>query len=132
MVVDDTGRFLTQRTLPRMSLVSVAIEGSALLLNAPDMDILEVPLRPEQGQPLGILGLWTDLIGTPDSHGPVAAARGQPRLVEVWGDRCQALSLGDAPSRWFTEFLGVPSSLVYMPDATVRKTDPSYGPGRVG
>jgi uncharacterized protein YcbX len=105
MVVDDAGRFLTQRTLPRMSLVSVAIEGDALLLDAPDMDILEVPLRPEQGQ---------------------------PRRVEVWGDRCQVLSLGDASARWFTEFLGVPSSLVYMPNATVRETNPTYGPGRVG
>ncbi len=105
MVVDAAGRFLTQRTLPRMSLVSVAIQGDALLLTAPGMDRLEVPLQPEEGQ---------------------------AQVVEVWEDRCQALSLGDAPARWFSDFLGFPSILVYMPEATVRKTNPTYGLGRVG
>jgi uncharacterized protein len=105
MVVDEAGRFLTQRTLPRMSLVSVAVEGNALLLDAPAMDTLQLPLRPQQGR---------------------------QGLVDVWGDRCQSLSLGDAPARWLTEFLGVPCQLVFMPDATVRETNPHYGPGRVG
>ncbi|MFL5390684.1 MAG: MOSC domain-containing protein [Myxococcales bacterium] len=105
MVVDATGRFLTQRTLPRMSLVSPAVDGDVLRLNAPGADAVEVPLRPKIG----------DL-----------------QIVDVWGDRCQAFSLGDAPARWFTEFLGVPCSLVFMPDASVRETNPAYGPGRVG
>jgi uncharacterized protein YcbX len=105
MVVDEANRFLTQRTLPRMSLVAVALSGDALRLAAPGMDDLVVPLRPETG------GL---------------------RAVEVWRDRCEARSLGDAPARWLSRFLGVPCSLVYMPDATVRETDPARGPGRVG
>jgi uncharacterized protein YcbX len=105
MVVDAAGRFLTQRTHPRMSLVSVGIDGDVLRLNAPGSDALEVPLRPELGD---------------------------FRTVDVWGDRCQALSLGDAPGRWFTEFLGVPCGLVFMPDASVRETNSAYGPGRVG
>ncbi len=105
MVVDDSGRFLTQRTLPRMSLVTVDIAGDALLLTAPGMDRLEVPLRPEQGQ---------------------------AQVVDVWKDRCQALSLGERPARWFSQFLGIPSSFVYMPDATIRETNPAHGPGRVG
>jgi MOSC domain-containing protein len=103
--VDAAGRFLTQRTLPRMSLVSVAVDGGVLRLDAPGADALEVPLRPEAGE---------------------------RRAVDVWGDRCEALSLGDAPARWLTGFLGVACGLVYMPDATVRATNPAYGPGRVG
>jgi uncharacterized protein len=105
MVVDNAGRFLTQRTLPRMSLISVNIADEALRLNAPRTGALEVPLRPGYGE---------------------------PRLVDIWGDICQALSLGDASACWFTEFLGVPCSLVFMPDATVRETNRVHGPGRVG
>jgi uncharacterized protein YcbX len=105
MVVDEASRFLTQRTLPRMSLVDVALGGEALRLAAPGMDGLAIPLRPTSGE---------------------------PRVVEVWRSRCEALSLGDAPARWLSRFLGVRCSLVYMPDATVRETDPAHGPGRVG
>jgi len=36
MVVDDAGRFLTQRQLPRMALIRVALEGGALRLTFPD------------------------------------------------------------------------------------------------
>jgi uncharacterized protein YcbX len=105
MVVDAEGRFLTQRTLPRMSLVSVAVATGALRLSAPGMPALEVPLRPDRGR-----------VGE----------------VQVWDDRCQALWLEDASREWLSRFLGTPCDLVYMPDATVRAIDPERGPGRVG
>lgn len=105
MVVDEAGRFLTQRTLPRMSLVSAHLEPPALRLSAPARADLLLPLRPAGGDILG---------------------------VEVWRDRCDALSLGPEAARWLGEFLGLRCRLVYMPDATFRGTSQVYAPGRVG
>ncbi len=100
MVVDGAGAFLTQRRLPRMSLVSVAIVGDALVLSAPGRAPLEVPLRPSGGE---------------------------RREVRVWDDRCEASSLGEGPARWLSTFLGVECALVHMPDAARRATHPAYG-----
>ena len=52
--------------------------------------------------------------------------------MEVWRDRCEARALGDAPARWLSRFLGVPCTLVYMPDATIRATDPRAAPAASG
>jgi uncharacterized protein YcbX len=105
MVVDERGQFLTQRALPRMSLVAVAIDGERLRLAAPGRAPLEVPLAPEGGA---------------------------PRSVQVWRDRCDAASVGAEPARWLSDFLGRACELVYMPGASVRPVDGAYGPGRVG
>jgi uncharacterized protein YcbX len=105
MVVDEAGRFLTQRALPRLALAAATPEGDALRLDAPGLTTLRVPLRP---------------------------ASGERRRVEVWGDLCEAVSLGPAAASWLGALLGVPASLVYMPGSTVRPTSAAYGPGRVG
>ncbi len=105
MVVDEGGRFLTQRTLPRMALVQVAIDGQALRVGAPGQGTIEVPLQP---------------------------AGGAARIVQVWRDQCESVSLGEGPASWLSEFLGRRCELVYMPDATLRRTDPRFGSGRVG
>lgn len=109
MVADAQGQLLTQRKYPQMALIDVRIErgGSAgagrLALEAPGVGRVEVPLRPEEGE---------------------------RRTVEVWGDRCEALSMGPEPQRFLERFLGTPSDLVYMPDETTRLADPAYaGPG---
>ncbi len=105
LVVDEEGRFLTQRVLPRMALVTVALAGDALWLTTPGAPPLDVPLAP--------------------SGGPL-------REVTIWRDRVLALGLGPVPARWLSEVLGRPCELVHMPDASLRATDPAYGPGLVG
>ncbi len=105
MVVDEDGRFLTQRALPRMSLVAAEVAGAALRLSAAGHGTVEVPLRPDAGA---------------------------ARTVQVWRDRCDAVSAGEPAARWLTAFLGRPCELVYMPDETLRATDAAHGPGRVG
>jgi uncharacterized protein len=113
MVVDARGRFLTQRKLPRMALLEVALEdgGARLRLSAEGAGGFTVPSRPERGQ------LHT-----------------VTRTVEVWRDRVLALALGPEPAAWLSRFLGVPCALVYMPEATQRRVDPDYAPedARVG
>lgn len=95
MVVDRHGKFMTQRRYPRMALIQVALEDT-LKLSAPAMPELRLPLQPDAGE---------------------AAA------VEVWGDICEAISLGPLAQTWLSDFLGTACQLVYMPDATRRPVD---------
>jgi uncharacterized protein len=101
MVVDPSGEFITQRDHPRMALVATAITDGTLRLEAPGMAPLELPLEPQ-----------------PTVH----------TSVRVWRDRCSATWMGERPARWFSDFLGMPCSLVHMPDETVRPANPAYAP----
>lgn len=101
MLVDGAGRFLTQRVLPRLALIRVALTDEALEVTAPGMPPLEVPFEPVR---------------------PVA------RQVEVWRDRCEALGYDGGVSRWFAEFLGVECGLVYFPADGARPADPAHAP----
>ncbi|WHZ10525.1 MAG: Flavodoxin reductases (ferredoxin-NADPH reductases) family 1 [Burkholderiaceae bacterium] len=78
MVVDAAGTFVTQRTLPRMALVRPAFEAGALLLHAPGMPALPVPLQ---------------------SNAPTLT-------VQVWDDSLAADDMGDAAAAWLSGFLG--------------------------
>lgn len=98
MVVSDQGKFMTQRQFPAMALIAVALEAGQLTITAPAMEPLVVSVQ--------------DTIPTLE--------------VEVWGDRCQAISTGDAAREWFSQFLQTPCQLVYLPDASIRPVDADY------
>ncbi len=100
MLVDEVGRYMTQRRFPRMALIGVRIEPDRLVVDAPDMPSLEIPLEPTQQR---------------------------PRLAQVWNDLVEVLRVGADADRWFGEFLGVRCKLVYLPDESVRPVDPAYG-----
>ncbi len=99
MLVDEDGRFLTQRALPRMALVSVNVEAEGLTLRAPGSQALRVPLHPS--------GNATE-------------------TVRVWRSVCRAVPVGEEADRWLTGFLGVPCRLVYMPEETRRAVNTDY------
>ncbi|HET8705911.1 MAG TPA: MOSC domain-containing protein [Pseudomonadales bacterium] len=98
MLVDANGRFLTQRLHPRMALIQPHPMENGWMLNAPGMPSLRLPLHPE----------------------------GQPCRVTVWDDECDALVLDATYAAWFSQFLAVPSRLVYFPDSAQRQVDLSY------
>ncbi|MEB3355588.1 MAG: MOSC N-terminal beta barrel domain-containing protein [Synechococcales bacterium] len=99
MVVDAQQRFMTQRQHPRMALIQVAIGPDALTVTAPDMPPLSVPLNLEVEQ------------------GNFPAETCPDRLqVEVWGDWCEGIPVGNESRAWFSEFLQIDCQLVYMPD----------------
>jgi uncharacterized protein YcbX len=100
MLVDEAGSFMSQRRFPRMALIRIRIEPDHLVVDAPEMSSLEVPLRP------------------PDR---------KRRLAQVWGDLVEVLAVGDDADRWFGEFLGVRCKLVYLPDESIRPVDLAYG-----
>lgn len=100
MLVDEGGVFLSQRRLQRMALARAGIEGERLVVEAPGMPPLELPLRPEPG--------------------------GGAVQVSVLGDEVEAVTCGGEADRWFARFLGAPCRLVHMPDETERAVDPRY------
>ncbi|MDO8510489.1 MAG: MOSC N-terminal beta barrel domain-containing protein [bacterium] len=85
MVVDETGECLTQRTVPKLCLVKTCVRNSTLILSAPSMPAMALPL------------------------GEIVGRR---RQVSVHGDRFTALDQGDAPAAWFRRFLGIECRLV--------------------
>jgi uncharacterized protein YcbX len=99
MVIDGTGRFLTQRTHRRLALVRPQLQDRYLVVEAPDMPPLQLPTHP---------------------------AGSVTTQVTVWRDTCDALWLGQRPADWFSQVLGCDCSLVYMPETTVRPADPAF------
>ncbi len=87
LVVDEAGRFLTQRSLPRMALVGTALSADTLTLSAEGADEIRVPGAADPASPLRTVGIWSS-------------------------DGLQAEDCGDVPAAWLSNFLGVESRLV--------------------
>ncbi|MGF7214815.1 hypothetical protein GGR92_000955 [Spirosoma lacussanchae] len=104
MLVDTHGLFITQRSNHHMALIDVALRNDQLLIwhrQRPDQ-VLELPLTP-----------------LPDTLVPLP--------VTIWdSEDVPALAVSDEADRWFTNALGKPCRLVYMPDTTHRSVEPGY------
>ena len=102
MVVDNSGQFITQRTAPRMALVQTQLVNQTLILNAPGMTELRLPLLPKNDV---------------------------SEYVEIWGDRCEAWVANQQSTRWISEYLGKNCKIVFMPDNSNRPVDLDYSLG---
>jgi uncharacterized protein YcbX len=100
MLVDDAGRFVTQRTTPALARFVPRVEGDVLVVETPGRPPLRV--RPEDA--------------------------GGFREVTVWRDTLLAPDAGDAAARWFSDALGAPVRLVRFPKDGRRLLDPKYTP----
>lgn len=88
MIVDENGVFLTQRSHPKMALISPRIKSETLELRAPGMLRLEIPL---------------------DLPDPNTA----PTLdVEVWGTKVKAYDCDETTAAWFSNAVGAKCRLV--------------------
>lgn len=107
MVVDREGTFISQRSHPRMATVWTEIDGDKLVLSAPYVDSIELPLQIE-------------------GDGSVN--------VTVWSSTVKAVHGPHHVDAWLSEYLGEECFLVYMPESTTRNSNPKYaGPDkRVG
>jgi uncharacterized protein len=99
MLVDETGEFMSQRAHPRMALISIRFSAEHLIVSAPGMPDLEIPLYPHAGDSIE---------------------------VRVWGDASRGALVGEEADRWFGEFLRFPCRLVHKPDDDVRLVDSLY------
>lgn len=107
MVVERTGRMVTQRGAPRLALVRPVFDGDRVVVSAPGMPDLAFERDPGDGIPLD---------------------------VEVWGDWCRATRAPREVDRWFSAFLDREVRFVHLPATTVREVDPTFAPpgSRVG
>eukprot|EP00271_Cylindrocystis_brebissonii_P004963 TRINITY_DN16926_c0_g1_i1.p1 TRINITY_DN16926_c0_g1~~TRINITY_DN16926_c0_g1_i1.p1 ORF type:complete len:371 (+),score=50.60 TRINITY_DN16926_c0_g1_i1:189-1301(+) len=118
MVVDEKGRFISQRTEPKMALIETEIpeailqgscgrveaSTSVMTLRAPGMDPLEVPL-----------------LLSPDA--PLVPA-------QVWEWSGQAVDVGPAVATWLSTYFGRPAKLVkFDTERALRPTDEAYAKG---
>ena len=88
MVVTEDGRFLSQRTVPRLALVKTALKFESLQLKAPGMLALDIPIGGFDYDP------------------------GRRIVVEVWRDRVDAFPESELVNTWFSRFLEMPVRLV--------------------
>jgi uncharacterized protein YcbX len=98
MLVDEKGKFITQREFPLMAAVNVTVEGD-FLTAAYDGSEISVPLFPT-----GV-----------DS-----------RRVSVWSSSLRALRYREDAGEWFSDVLKTKCDLVRMPDEAARIVNPLY------
>jgi len=78
MVVDEAGRLVTQRELPRMALIRPTLKHHDMVLRAPGMLALHIALDTVE----------------------------LPVQVTVWNDTVAAYDMGDLAAQWFSDCLG--------------------------
>lgn len=88
MLVDTNGRFVTQRTMPRMALIETELAGGELVVRAPGQTPFHTPLDAS------------------------ALAEAERLDVMVWRSTLTALDTGAEAAQWFSAFLGAPLRLV--------------------
>jgi len=104
LLVDEDGRFVSQREEPSLARVVVSYGPTA-----------------------GTIGL--SAAGFPGGRvAAPAAGDGAPLLkVSVWSSTVLAAAAGPDGDAWFSAYLGRPVRLVYLDDPTRRPVDPGYG-----
>jgi uncharacterized protein YcbX len=100
MLVDESGRFLTQRRYPRMALIQPQRTDQGLRLCAPGLETLQLPTE-----------LVTDA----------------QRNVSVWQSELDASLADGTINNWFSAFMGFPVQLVFMADRHERALKAGHG-----
>lgn len=122
MIVDDTGKFLTQRTHARMAQVNTALADGRLTLAADNAGSVSVPTRPDATAPLRAVTIWkhdgllaedcgfeaaqwlSDFLGQavhlvrigPKFHRPVLKSAAQPGDLYAFNDGAPLLVVSEA------------------------------------
>ena len=99
MVVDATGRFVTQRELPRLALVDATVAVTSLRLDGPGAAALEIPM---------------------------ARARAGSRDVVVWRSDVGGHDEGDSAAAWFRAILDADVRLVRFDRTRTRLCNPEF------
>ena len=98
LVVDEMGRFLTQRTLPRMALIETALTPGTLALSV-NGDVgsgrVEVRRAPDPQAPLRTVSVWKSEGLQAEDCGTEAAEF----LSDVLGLHCRLVRMGPAYRR---------------------------------
>ncbi len=98
MLVDESGKFLTQRFLPKMALFNLSKVDRGYKVQFGDESILLPPM--------------------PD--------RGTTRKARIWTDEVEVIAAETDVSNWFADRLGIACHLVAFPEKNTRPVDPQY------
>ena len=101
MLIDQQGRFITQREHKQLALFKTAIDTDHLIIY-------------HQQDPSNKLFI------------PLQVATNESLDVTIWEDVCRATTINPAVDAWFSERVGMNLRLVYMPDESRREVDPDY------
>ena len=102
MLTDQNGMFLTQREVPKMALVDVAVSDEGLAVSAPGVESIKVPAVPDQGS---------------------------RQQVTVWQSVVDAISYMGEVSEWFSDALARNCQLVLMPESSERHVSKKFDTG---
>jgi hypothetical protein len=99
MIVDATGRFVSQREDPRLGRIVPSLDGERMRLEAPIGPPLDLPLAPDDGEAVS---------------------------VRIWSDVVEARSCGAKADAWVEALLGEGHRIVVLADDDARAVDPAY------
>ena len=100
MLIDNAGQFLSQRQLPQMALIKTELSDSHLILRAPGMENLFLPLTQADGEAI---------------------------TSTIWRDQCEARNVSREADQWLSSFLNYECRLAYQPNEIIRQVDRHYG-----
>ncbi|MBX2897653.1 MAG: MOSC domain-containing protein [Cyclobacteriaceae bacterium] len=101
MLIDETGRFITQRENPNLALFDLNFDHGGL----------HITNRTTQ-QKLLIQDVSNQM--------------GKEYTATIWDDEVKVIEPSVSYSNWFSEQAGIPCKLVFFPEANTRNIDPKY------
>lgn len=107
MLVDDSGTFLTQRNMPKLSQFTLELQTDHIIISPADRSraAITIPLH------------------APDT--------GTAITCRIWDDEVIALTADESISAWFSAVLDMPCRLVCFPEDNPRPVDRDYAPDQV-
>lgn len=98
MIVDETGRYLTQREVPQLATIRPQLTPNELILKCGNAQ-LDIPIHPHEGEAM---------------------------RVQIWRDEVNAVRVGELADEWLRDILGLDAHLVWMPDDAHRLVDARF------
>lgn len=101
MLIDENGRFITQRVYSQLALLQTGIAEAGILITH------------KQHPELNTI--------VPFNH-----TREETITVSIWDDTVEAFHLNEELDEWFSAFLQFPCRLIYLPEDGTRAVDTRY------
>ena len=99
MLIDSDNKFLSQRRLPKMTLIKTQIIDNTLLLSTATSGSISLLLNPDDGEEC---------------------------VTTLWKDQCVAKTTTKEADQWLSDFLNIDCQLVYQPENSIRTVDQQY------
>lgn len=113
LVIDESGRFLTQRTLPRMALITTALDATHLTLSVSPTASVRIARASDPAAPLRTVSVWKSENLLAEDCGDEAATF----LSDFLSIRCRLVRIGAAFHRPVLKSAGRRGDTVSFADA---------------